>query len=332
MVDFHFSSRALMRRFLGLAVVLYWSASGAAQVITDTDGENGPKLAKEKTVERWKIGLVVTTKSGPCEGFLGTVAQPDEWPEQEVKVIDRNVSPLASVSYRTVDTVTQMVVEMAQVPGGQEAAVLFTYEITRQAQLPPDDPSKLVKVPAKKLPKAMRPYLGPSPGIESNSGKIKALAKKILAEASDTSTDWAKVEALFDWVRKNVEARDQQSQPGAVQALRDKASNHEGLCWLFIALCRASEIPARTVWVPKYCYPEFYLQDEDSSGYWFPCRVAGAREFGGINEHRPIWQKGDNFRTPERPREPDRYIPPFWTAKVNEPSVKFVRDIVSAGQ
>lgn len=322
-----------MKRFLfGVTILVVCSASGSAQVFSDSDGGNGPKLANDKTVERWKIGLVVTAKSGPCEGFLGTVAQPDEWPEQEVRIIEKNISPFASVSNRTVDTVTQMIAEIARVPGGQDVEVLLTYEIRRQALLPPDDPSNLVKVPAKKLPKALRIYLGPSPGIESNSGKIKALAKKILAEASDTSTDWAKVEALFDWVRKNVEARDKQSQPGAVQALRDKASNHEGLCWLFIALCRASEIPARTVWVPKYCYPEFYLQDEEGSGYWFPCRVAGAREFGGINEHRPIWQKGDNFRTPERPREADRYIPPYWTAKVNEPSVNFVREIVGVGQ
>ncbi|MGH7140641.1 MAG: transglutaminase-like domain-containing protein, partial [Pirellulales bacterium] len=102
-----------------------------------------------------------------------------------------------------------------------------------------------------------------------------------------------------------------------------------GMCWLFIALCRASEFPARTVWVPKYCYPEFYLEDADGHGYWFPCRVAGTREFGGINEHRPIWQKGDNFRVPERPREMTHYIPPELTVKGIEPGVNFVRELVN---
>jgi hypothetical protein len=318
----------MVRVVLVVTAVLGLSASAQAQVISNSG--NGPKLAKEKTVEHWKIGLVVMAKSGPCAGLFGTVAQPVNWPEQEVRVIEENISPLASrVKYRMVDTVSQMVVEIPQLPGGEEAAVLLTYEITRQALLPPDDTSKLVKVPPKKLPKDVRPYLGPSPGIESQHGKIKALAKKILADTSASTTDWQRVETLFDWVRNNIEPRDKQQQPGAMQTLRDKASNHEGLCWLFIALCRASEIPARTVWVPKYCYPEFYLEDDDGEGYWFPCRIAGPREFGGINEPRPIWQKGDNFRTPDRPREAVRYIPPDLTGKGGEPSVNFVREIVA---
>jgi len=320
----------MTRFFLCLTVVLCLSGRAAAQVFTDDDFGNGPKPAKEKSVERWKIGLIVTAKSGPCAGVSGSVALPGDWLEQEVKVVDEDFSPLATkISYRMVDTVRQMVVSIPQLPAGEEAAVLVTYEITRQALLPPDDPSKLVKADPKKLPKDVRPYLAPSPGIESQHGKIKALAKRILADSSAPKNDWQKVEAIFDWVRKNVEARDKQQQPGAMQAMREKGSNHEGLCWLFIALCRASEIPARTVWVPKYCYPEFYLEDEEGTGYWFPCRVAGEREFGGINEQRPIWQKGDNFRTPDRPREAVRYIPPELSGKGGEPSVNFVREIAA---
>jgi hypothetical protein len=317
--------------WLAMSAAIGLSSPATAQVFTDDDFGNGPKPGNEKTVERWKIGLVVTAKSGPCAGLTGSVALPGDWLEQEVKVVDEDFSALATkIGYREVDNVRQMVINIPQLPAGEEAAVLVTYEITRQALLAPDDPSKLVKADPKKLPKDIRPYLGPSPGIESQHGKIKALAKRILAEKSASSNDWQKVEALFDWVRNNIENRDKQPKPGAMQTLRDKASNHEGLCWLFIALCRASEIPARTVWVPKYCYPEFYLQDEEGAGYWFPCRVAGTREFGGIDEHRPIWQKGDNFRTPERPRAAVPYIPPELSGKGGEPFVNFVREIVTA--
>jgi hypothetical protein len=321
----------MIRILLCLAALICLASRATAQVFSDDDFGNGPRPAKEKSLERWKIGLVVTAGSGPCAGLSGSVALPGDWPEQDVKVVDEDFSPLATkIGYRTIDTVRQMVVNIPQLPAGQEAAVLVTYEITRQALLPPDDPTKLVKADPKKLPKDVRPYLAPSPGIESNHGKVKALAKRILADSSASTNDWQKVEALFDWVRNNIENRDKQQQPGAMQTLRDKGSNHEGLCWLFIALCRASEIPARTVWVPKYCYPEFYLQDDEGAGYWFPCRVAGTREFGGINEQRPIWQKGDNFRTPERPREAVRYIPPELSGKGGEPSVNFVREIATA--
>lgn len=316
-----------MRRLLALTILLILPSTAQGQDLDSGDG--GPKLAKETTVERWKIGLVVSAQSGTCGDLHGTVALPVDWPEQDVKVVEEDISPYFSqTNYRTVDTVNQIVVDIARLPAGQEAAALLTYEITRRSQLPPEDTRSLVKVNPKKLPKDMRHYLGPSPSIESNHGKIKALAKKILQKAGDEN-DWHKVELLFDWVRDNIEARDKQSQPSAMQAMRDKASNHEGMCWLFIALCRSMEIPARTVWVPKYCYPEFYLQDADGHGYWFPCRVAGTREFGGINEHRPIWQKGDNFRLPDRPREMVHYLAPDLTGKGGEPSVVFVREALA---
>jgi hypothetical protein len=63
---------------------------------------------------------------------------------------------------------------------------------------------------------------------------------------------------------------------------------------LFIAMCRASGIPARTVRVPGHCYPEFYLSDQAGEGHWFPCQAAGTRAFGGMPDPRPILQKGDN--------------------------------------
>jgi hypothetical protein len=322
----------VMRLLLILTILLSLAVWTKAAEDPDEGGEAGPKLSKETSVERWKIGLVVTAESGPCADLHGMISLPVDWPEQDVKVVEEEISPYVTQSkYRTVDTVNQIVVDIGQLPAGQEAAVLLTYEITRRSQLPPDDTQKLVKPNPKKLPKDIRPYLGPSPSIESNHGKVKALAKRIL-QGSSSANDWQKVEVLFDWVRDNIEARDKQSQPSAIQTLRDKASNHEGMCWLFIALCRASEIPARTVWVPKYCYPEFYLQDADGHGYWFPCRIAGTREFGGINEHRPIWQKGDNFRIPERPRESVHYLPPELTGKGAEPSRNFVREAIAGAQ
>src|SRR5690349_6164160 len=196
------SEALLMRLVLILAGVSALSVFHNAVVVGDEAG--GPKLAKEESVERWKIGLVVTAESGPCGEMLGTIALPVDWPEQDVKVSKEDISPHASqVTYREVDTVRQMVVTIGQLPSGQEAEVLLTYEITRRSQLPPDDTQGLVKADPKKLPKDIRPYLGPSPGIEIQAAKIKALAKRILQESS-ASNDWQKVEALFDWVRDNI--------------------------------------------------------------------------------------------------------------------------------
>jgi hypothetical protein len=98
---------------------------------------------------------------------------------------------------------------------------------------------------------------------------------------------------------------------------------------LFIALCRASEVPARMVWVQGHCYPEFYLQDAEGGEHWFPCQVAGSRAFGSMPDHRPILQKGDNFRSPKNRRERKRYLPETLDGAGGRPSVKFVRQLVS---
>src|SRR5262249_39656437 len=103
----------------------------------------------------------------------------------------------------------------------------------------------------------------------------------------------------------------------------------EDISSLFIAMCRASEIPARTVWVPGHCFPEFYLEDKQGNGYWIPCQAAGDRAFGGIGELRPILQKGDNFRVPEE-RERQRYVAEHFRAAdaKGAPSVRFVREML----
>ena len=67
---------------------------------------------------------------------------------------------------------------------------------------------------------------------------------------------------------------------------------------LFVALCRAAEIPARIVWVPEFCYAEFYLLDKNGEGHWLPCSPAGAKAFGEMPDTKLMLAKGDNFRPP----------------------------------
>ncbi len=100
---------------------------------------------------------------------------------------------------------------------------------------------------------------------------------------------------------------------------------------LFIALCRASKIPARTVWLTTSVYPEFYLLDDDGHGHWFPCQIGGTRQFGGIDDSTPILQKGDNFRDAERPKEKMRLVPEYFTVPLlrgaTSPNIQWIRDL-----
>jgi hypothetical protein len=141
---------------------------------------------------------------------------------------------------------------------------------------------------------------------------------------------WDRTAAIFDWVRENVKYEFAEQIKPAVAALKDGQGDCEELSSLFIAICRASKIPARAVWVPGHTYPEFYLVDDRGQGHWFPCQAAGARrEFGGLKEDRPILQKGDNFQVPEE-RGPQRYVKQFLSAKnaAAPPEVKFIMERV----
>lgn len=275
---------------------------------------------------RWLVGVEATAGQGACTSLRATVALPVDWPEQQVKVVEESFSPAGlHVSYRMIDSVKQMVVVLPRLAKGTQASALLTLDITRRSQVPPTNTGVFRRAAASQLPTEILQYLRPSPGIEADDRSVKALAAKIWQEQDPSKNDWQRVEALFDWTRNQIRSNGQQSQPGALQALRERTSNHEGLCRLFIALCRAGQVPARTVWMPPDCYPEFCLVDEQGRGCWFPCRVAGTREFGGISDRRPIWQKGDNFRIPESPREPVGYVEPTITAKGRQPQAHYVR-------
>jgi hypothetical protein len=183
---------------------------------------------------------------------------------------------------------------------GETAQAVVTYEIEKHEIEASEEPAALRK-PAKP-PRTLRPYLAPGPQIESDHREIRTLASQFI---QDQSTGWEEVETIYDWVRENVQYREGELK-GALAALHDREGDCEEMTSLFIALCRANGIPARTVWAPGHCYPEFYLEDGQGRGHWFPCQAAGDRHFGEMSESRPILQKGDNFRLPEE-RQPVRY-------------------------
>jgi hypothetical protein len=317
--------------FAGLLIAAV-SSPTHAQFKPEDEKAGGVKFDKE-LVQRIRIGMKVKAVGGPCVGVYGTVPIPMDWPEQKVTVVDEEYSPTVKrMPNRNVDgTVQQMLVRIPTLKSGEEANALVTLEVHRRSILPPDD-TTVFSIPTKdQIDADVKRYLLPSPKIESTHKTIKDLSKKILDEAKDKPA-WGQVEAIYDWVRENVQYVNGPLK-GALAALKDKDGDCEELTSLFIALCRAGDIPARTVWVPGHCYPEFYLVDRSGQGHWFPCQAAGSRAFGGIPEHRPILQKGDSFKDVDRPREKMRYLSEFLTGKVvqggGQPRVKFIREDVA---
>jgi hypothetical protein len=310
--------------FFWAATLVWLAATLPAEAQFKTGGEPAGVKLGQAQVSRWKMGVMIKASAGTCSGLSGYVAVPTDWPEQEVKVVSEEISPEARVHYETLERAVKIMgFKIAQVAPGQEVKAIVTFEVRRSAILPPEDTDKYVKADPKKLPRDIKPFLLPSPQIETRHPKIRELARKI---GVDKEKAWEHVQAIYDWVWEHV--KDQDCPPkGAVAALRDGTGSCEERSSLFIAICRAAEIPARTVWVPGHCYSEFYLEDEKGKGHWFPCQSRGARQFGGITDLRPILQKGDNIRPPRNAgRERQRFLAESLAGKGGSPQYKFIRE------
>lgn len=317
----------------GLALVfglVAWSPIHGQNFDNEETGE--PAAAKgvgfgEAKTTHWRVGAIVAAKRGPVAGIICTIPEPTDWPEQTVKLIKEDVSPGVRFKHRDLGGVKQLVVKIPKLANGKKAKALFTYEITRRTITSPPDPTAF-KFP-KKVSRADKRWLGNSPYISTRDRSIKSLAKETY-RSLDGEGVWKQVEGLYDVVREKVEYKEGPIKT-ASRALRDGSGDCEELTSLFIAMCRVNGIPARMVWVPDHCYPEFYLQDDEGNGHWFPCQAAGTRAFGEMPERRPILQKGDNFKVPEKTK-PQRYVSEFMTGKPvrgsGPPEHKFVRELV----
>ena len=311
-----------------LAVCFALPGVGLAQFVDDApEGTGGSSYSEETTKQTMEIGIIVQAAGGPVKGLIGTIPVPMDWPEQRVVIVKEDISStVRKVKYRMLNgTVKQMEIEIPSLPPGAQAKAVITFEITRRVINVPQETSQF-RIP-EKLDSRLRKYLAPSPMIETRHQKIRSLAEEATAGAE---SDWAKVEAIYDTMRDKVELTSRKLQ-GAVATLEAGTGDVEDMTNVFIAMCRASKIPARTVWVRGHCYPEFYLTDADGKGYWFPCEASGDRSFGGIADQRVIFQKGDNFRVPGQ-KKPVRYVPEHLKGKgrgnQGTPKIQFVRKLL----
>jgi hypothetical protein len=278
-----------------------------------------------------KFGMKFNSNDNFCTNLFATLAFPTDWPEQTVQIKQSNIPPNAQWQYRDLPpnapvTARQLVMSIpAMQPNGQ-MELIFEVQIEKSFISAPTDPSIFV-IP-KKTPKELNWFMGNSPMIDAGASDIKRIAKSI--KDSKPATAWEHVEKIYDWVRENIEYTNGPIR-NTREAMKDKRGDCEEMTGIFIALCRASNIPARCVWIPNHCYPEFYLEDQEGQGHWIPCQVAGDRQFGQMHDYRPILQKGDRFKVPEH-NAPQHYLSEFFRCNQRQvgpkdPEVEPIQDL-----
>ncbi len=351
---------------LSFAVVFHCLGEGCAYAQIKADATDSLVRFGDTQVTRYRISLTVTAKRGAVRKVFATMAVPISCPEQEVELIDEDISDyVRSHDYRLLKggEARQMLIRVPQLPNKAKAHVILTFEVRTRVILPPEETSELV-IP-KKPPRELKLYLGKSPFIETKHPKFKKLTKQIFAkleekgegkgdekgeDASDATsgelasaggapassqaaptsiTDWQRVEAIYSYVRdtiKYVEGPDK----SALATLKAGQGDCQNVSALFVALCRTKKIPARIVWVHQHNYAEFCLADAEGKLHWFPCESSGTRAFGEMPLARVIMQKGDNFKVPEHKKS--RHSTSFYLTGLpaapggGPPSYKFSSD------
>ncbi len=316
---------------LGLTAPARGQARTAVSDAVEHPSASSRMIYDSPRTQLWRIGLKLDSNGVTCNDILATFPLPMNWPEQTVRVVRQDIDQRVD-RWDVRDLAggaRQIVLTIPRVTAGSKAEVLFEVEVTRSRILPPEITDDL-GIP-KKATQELKLALGNSPYIDASDVRIRNAAREIADRVTQSGhTDaWSHVEAIYDWVREKVEYVEGDIKT-ASQALRDGKGDCEEMTSLFVAICRANRIPARMVWIPDHCYPEFYLEDGEGVGYWIPCQAAGTRQFGRMDEYRPVLQKGDRFKVPEK-RQPVRYVAEFFRcvpAGKRDPLPVFVREVV----
>ena len=298
-------------------------ASGDQSAEPDKSSPLDPGLG-EAVAQRWRFGMEVTTRAA-LRGLTSTFVVPANHREQSVELSSREVDvPLTATPRPQPDgQATQIVVTAPAVPGRSRLSALIEVDVRVRAQSPPDTTEGLQIL--RRTPRTMKRYLGSSPHIDTGNGRVRRFQRALIEDAADDEPAWTTVRRIYDAVRSKVKYVE-----GPIRNASDALISGEGDCEdltsLFVAVCRISNVPARMVWIPGHCYPEFCLFDASERPHWYPCQAAGDDLFGEMPADKPILQKGDKFRVPEH-RRPVRYLSEYMRADPvgrGEPKVTFV--------
>lgn len=273
----------------------------------------------EPRTYRLSIGIQLQA-TGPTEQLQATTPAPVEFSEQRIDRVQLEMDRCQAELRPLTAEAGQLVLSADSLAEGQVAAAAahFTLTLFKQYQ----GHAKEQFPVAQQFPKEFRqPYLTDSPGIQTRLPEVRQLVKALTAAFDHP---WDKALAFKCWVWENIQARI--GRYTSVQAaLRDRVGDCEERAAVFVALCRASGIPARLVWVPNHNWAEFCLKDEQGEFHWIPAHTSCYSWFGWTGAHELVLQKGDSIPLPGK--KPVRLVPDWMTWSGARPQVRFQAEL-----
>ena len=165
-------------------------------------------------------------------------------------------------------------------------------------------------------------YLGNSPGIDSRAPEVRQLLAKLRSEGDHA---WDLAKKFAEWVPENMKPYIG-PYAGVSNALQARRGDCAEMSAVFVALCRAAEIPARLVWVPNHNWAEFCLIDKEGKPQWIPAHTACYFWFGWTGVHELVLQKGDRVHVPEK-QKAYRLLEDWMRWGGRRPEVRYLADL-----
>jgi hypothetical protein len=262
--------------------------------------------------------------TGEASGLTSTTTVPVEYPEQKIDEVQIKTSGCEARLRKLDEASGQLLLTAPSIERGQTVSAEAEFRLTLFKQYQGYErgqfPSKQ-QVPAE----IRKSYLQDSPGIQTRTKKLRDLAAELNAKLPAPRHAWDLARTFADWVPANI--RPQIGDYTSVTAaLDDRRGDCEEMAGIFVALCRASSIPARLVWVPNHTWAEFYLVDHDGSGHWVPAHTACYSWFGYNGAHELVLQKGDRIMMPER-RKYVRLLPDWTQSSGAAPRASYTAEL-----
>jgi len=235
---------------------------------------------------------------GNATEITSTTTAPLAWPEQNIESVEVETSGCEAHLRELAPGAGQLVLVADGIEKGQRIKAVAHYRLQLFKQYwgyQRDQFPEKQDVPAD----VRRGYLQDSPGIQTRIKPLRDLAAD-LSRAS--KHPWDRAQAFADWVPKNIRPQIC-SYTSVGAALETRRGDCEEMAGVFVALCRAVNIPARLVWIPNHTWAEFYLVDADKRGHWIPAHTACYPWFGWNGVHELVLQKGDRIQVPERHKQ-----------------------------